>query len=50
MSKVIKINETTTFEFLPLIMIAWTILGNVSSINVHNSWGVSPLDVTLHLK
>jgi hypothetical protein len=47
MSKVIKINKTTTFEFLLLIIIAWEILGNVSPINVHNSWGVSPLDVTL---
>jgi hypothetical protein len=36
------------FEFLPLIIIAWTILGNVSPINVHDSWEVSPLDVTLN--
>ncbi len=49
MLEVIKINKTTTFEFLPLITIAWKILGNVSPINVHNSWGVSPLDVTLDL-
>jgi hypothetical protein len=42
----IKINKTATFEFIPLITIAWTVLENVSPINVHDSWGVSPFDVT----
>jgi hypothetical protein len=46
MLEVIKVNKTTTFEFSPLIIRVWTILGYVSPINVHNSWGVLPLDVT----